>query len=203
MGAGLYILPPTLSCYGVSPKLNKTIKTKKWRCPVSDTPTPKMNTPRTDEAEDKTRYWYENMREAGDPPFDSAQFDLPRQLERELAEACEQHTMELAAISTAATQNTESSRKQRIDRSNSYCTQAYLDVCRAVDREIELHEQLTAHKAALEKCEMCLEWFDTGRFACGTEAHPGSVESNVPLECHRDAVKEALFEITKLKKSND
>lgn len=136
-------------------------------------------TPRTDEAEDKTRYWYENMREAGDPPFDSAQFDLPRQLERELAEACEQHTMELAAISTAATQNTESSRKQRIDRSNSYCTQAYLDVCRAVDREIELHEQLTAHKAALNLCQMALN----------AETHDTFMELKF----------EALSEIAKLK----
>lgn len=151
-------------------------------------------TPRTDEAEDKTRYWYENMREAGDPPFDSAQFDLPRQLERELAEACEQHTMELAAISTAATQNTESSRKQRIDRSNSYCTQAYLDVCRAVDREIELHEQLTAHKAALEKCEKALG--DHGTL-CSTELRYGDL-----CDCGLVVAKtEALFEIAKLTSS--
>lgn len=68
-----------------------------------------------------------------------------------------------------------------------------------LDGTTKLQLQLTAHKAALEKCETCLEWFDSGLFLSGTESHPGAVESNFPLACHRDAVKEALAAIKQLK----
>lgn len=46
--------------------------------------------------------------------------------------------MLLAAISTASIQNTPESAKQRIGRDSPYWTQAYADVCVAVDREMAL-----------------------------------------------------------------
>lgn len=57
-----------------------------------------------------------------------------------LAEARETHTMQLAAISTAVVQNTRKAVSERITWGNPYCTRAYLDVCKAVDREIDHRE---------------------------------------------------------------
>lgn len=138
---------------------------------------------------------------------------LSQQLERELAEAREQHTIELAAISLATIQNTESSRKDRIDRSNSYCTQSYLDVCRAVDREIELSGQLTAHKAALEKCENVISLLNEDGGYLHTETsglcyHCAGTGNNLASVVHNEgcpqtAVDEALQEIAKLKNPNE
>lgn len=54
----------------------------------------------------------------------------------------ENHVMQLAAIMTASMQNTESTVKDRIDRSNPYWTVAYQDVCTAVDREMKLRAEL-------------------------------------------------------------
>jgi hypothetical protein len=71
----------------------------------------------------------------------------------QIKEERELHIMQLAAISTASIQNTRQSAKARIDQSSPYCTQAYLDVCRAVDREMQHRENLeavneeAAHKA--------------------------------------------------------
>lgn len=54
----------------------------------------------------------------------------------------ELHIMQLAAISTASIQNTETTVKDRIDKDSPYCTTAYLDVCRAVDREMKQRVEL-------------------------------------------------------------
>lgn len=48
----------------------------------------------------------------------------------------EQHDMQLAAISTAAWGNTESSRVDRIKADSPYWSTAYGDVCKAIDREM-------------------------------------------------------------------
>lgn len=64
--------------------------------------------------------------------------DRLRELERENAELRERHLLQLAAISTATLQNTVSARADRITPDNPYYTVAYGDVCRAVDREMEL-----------------------------------------------------------------
>ncbi len=48
----------------------------------------------------------------------------------------------LAAISTAAGQNTRESAKQRIGRDSPYWTPVYEEVCKTVDREMELRERL-------------------------------------------------------------
>lgn len=45
--------------------------------------------------------------------------------------------MNLAGISTASIQNTETTIKDRIGRENPYWTVAYNDVCVAIDREIK------------------------------------------------------------------
>lgn len=59
--------------------------------------------------------------------------DLARKLD-------EMHAIQLAAISTASVQNTESSKLERIGRDNPYWTVAYGDVCVAVDREIRVRD---------------------------------------------------------------
>ena len=61
-----------------------------------------------------------------------------------LAEERELRIMQLAAISTASIQNTETTIKDRIDPENPYYSMAYGDTCRAVDREME-------HRAEIER----------------------------------------------------
>lgn len=77
--------------------------------------------------------------------------ELSSQLERELAMERELRIMQLAGISTASIQNTEKTIKDRIGRDNPYCTQAYLDVCCAIDREMKLRTELLSARAAIEK----------------------------------------------------
>lgn len=55
----------------------------------------------------------------------------------------ETHAMQLAAISTASIQNTMSTIRDRIDYKSPFYTQAYSDVCAAVDREMVLIESLS------------------------------------------------------------
>lgn len=96
------------------------------------------DTPRTQAVFDTVEY-------STDADMARGYFELARQLELELntanqriRELTEQHTMELAAISTATVQNTPSSIVDRIGRDNPYWTVAYMDVCRAIDREMVL-----------------------------------------------------------------
>lgn len=56
----------------------------------------------------------------------------------ELSSYADLMAMRMAAISAASYQNTEATRKERIDRWNDYWTPAYGDVCAAVDREIAI-----------------------------------------------------------------
>jgi hypothetical protein len=65
-------------------------------------------------------------------------------LEAEIKELKELHTMQLAAVMTASIQNTESTVKYRIGRDSPYWTQAYADVCVAIDREM-------THRAKVEE----------------------------------------------------
>lgn len=64
------------------------------------------------------------------------------ELRQELRSVEELRIMNLAAISTASIQNTESTIKERITNDNPYWTVAYADVCRAIDREMELRNKL-------------------------------------------------------------
>lgn len=50
----------------------------------------------------------------------------------------EKNNMQLVAIMTATLQNTESTIKERLPKDHEYWTVAYGDVCRAIDREMEL-----------------------------------------------------------------
>lgn len=59
-----------------------------------------------------------------------------RELLTLLDEERELRIMQLAAVSTASIQNTVTSIKDRIGAEHEYCTAAYLDVCKAVDREM-------------------------------------------------------------------
>jgi hypothetical protein len=65
---------------------------------------------------------------------------------------CDLLRMQAAACMTATLQNTRESAKQRIGRDNQYWTQAYQDVCDAVDREIEWREraQSSEHNFGIE-----------------------------------------------------
>lgn len=74
-------------------------------------------------------------------------------LRKQLGEERELHTMQLAAISTACVQNTETTKKDRIGRENPYCTVAYLDVCTSVDREMKERERVRVLREALEPIE--------------------------------------------------
>jgi len=72
-------------------------------------------------------------------------------LKLENAELKELRIMNLAGISTASFQNTRESTKERITKDNPYWTAAYDDVCRTVDREINLRESLDVAHEALAK----------------------------------------------------
>jgi hypothetical protein len=57
--------------------------------------------------------------------------------------------MEIAAIMTASIQNTPTAIKHRIGPDNPFWSQAYADVCRAVDREMRERQRAEAAEAAL------------------------------------------------------
>jgi hypothetical protein len=59
-------------------------------------------------------------------------------------------TMQLAAISTAAIQNTEETKKHRITRESPYWTVAYADTCAAVDREMKHRGEAELLRAAVD-----------------------------------------------------
>lgn len=63
----------------------------------------------------------------------------------------EQLRVQLAGCGVAALQNTESSKEQRAKRGDYGYSESYADVCRAVDREIELRTQNAKLRDALEK----------------------------------------------------
>jgi hypothetical protein len=71
-------------------------------------------------------------------------------LRAKVKELEEFHTMQLAAVMTASIQNTESTVKDRIGSDNPYWTQAYADVCVAIDREM-------AHRAKVEELTVKLD----------------------------------------------
>jgi len=58
--------------------------------------------------------------------------------------------MQLAGCSTAAMQNTEASKADRIGPENPYYSAAYLDICRAVDREMVMRYERDRAVADLE-----------------------------------------------------
>lgn len=64
-------------------------------------------------------------------------------------DAKEVHMMQLAGISTASIQNTETTVKDRIDRSSPYWSTAYADTCVAVDREMSQRRRAEAAEQAL------------------------------------------------------
>jgi len=76
----------------------------------------------------------------------------------------ELHIMQLAAVSTASAQNTHTSVKDRIDKNNPYWTQAYGDVCVAIDREIAWRERAECAEAALRPLRklMCVGIVEKG-----------------------------------------
>lgn len=69
---------------------------------------------------------------------------ITREVVALIEHAKETYRLQIAAICTAAGQNTIESRKHRIDKEHPYWTPAYGEMCRAVDREIELREQQSA-----------------------------------------------------------
>lgn len=90
---------------------------------------------------------------------------LRKKAEAEVAELCELHNMQLAAIMTASIQNTEDTIKDRIGPGHDYATVAYSDVCQAVNREMRERTRAEKAEAEVEK----LQW-DLGICStCGGE----------------------------------
>jgi hypothetical protein len=79
-------------------------------------------------------------------PCDPISSPIPNQTEQE-----EVHRMQLAAISTATLQNSDSTIKDRIDGHSPYWSPAYADTCRAVDREMN-------HRKKVEELWACLKF---------------------------------------------
>lgn len=82
----------------------------------------------------------ETLTKAGRCPVCDTEIDMsdPKILEN--------HALQMAAIMTATMQNTETTKRDRIDRTNPFWTQAYADVCVAIDREMKLRTELEQAK---------------------------------------------------------
>jgi len=65
--------------------------------------------------------------------------------------------VQLAGCGVAAMQNTESSKAQRVQKESYGWSESYGDVCRAVDREIELRAERDQLQAENERLELALE----------------------------------------------
>lgn len=65
--------------------------------------------------------------------------------------------MQMAGMMTVSMQNTETAIKDRITRDHPYWCQGYEDVCRAIDREMALRQELNALTQAFQK-ECDHEW---------------------------------------------
>lgn len=74
-----------------------------------------------------------------------------RIIDRHFAPLLELHQMQMAGIMTASFQNTPSTVKDRLDPSSPYWTQAYADVCAAVDREMALLARVEAAEKERDK----------------------------------------------------
>jgi len=72
-----------------------------------------------------------------------------------VAEETEIKCMQLAACMTATLQNTENTVKDRIGPDSPYWCLAYSDVCRAIDREMELRAERDALKGELAEWREC------------------------------------------------
>ena len=70
-----------------------------------------------------------------------------------VAELEEFRIMQLAAISTATLQNTVKSTADRISPGSPYSTVAYVDVCKAVDREMRERQRAEAAEARVKELE--------------------------------------------------
>jgi hypothetical protein len=69
----------------------------------------------------------------------------------------EEYHMQAAAVMTATIQNTPTTIKDRIGRENPYWTQAYADVCAAVDREMRERARAEKAEAEIERLKKCME----------------------------------------------
>lgn len=68
-------------------------------------------------------------------------------------ELAETHRMQMVAISVACQQNTLKSAESRLQKDHPYWTIEYGDVCRTVDREIALRDQIEAcRRDTIEEC---------------------------------------------------
>lgn len=99
----------------------------------------------------------------------------------------EAEALRLAAISTASLCNTRESAKQmRIGRDHPYWTQAYEDVCEAVEREMALREELKAMQSASEGRNAVIE--ECAKVCDKRVAPPGRMTANdyEAIACAKD-----------------
>jgi hypothetical protein len=106
--------------------------------------------------------------------------------------------MQLAGCGAAALANTHESAAHRLTRDNPYWSASYGDVCRAVDREIELREaldrpvianavaesQLTALRTA---CEAVLTWYENDGSIDGAYKVMGNLTAAMASQAENDA----------------
>ena len=73
--------------------------------------------------------------------------------------------MQLAACMTASVQNTERSIKDRITRESPYWSQAYADVCAAVDREMALRAKLAVAEKDSKRLDFLISEGSMAKFS--------------------------------------
>lgn len=134
---------------------------------MSDQPTP-----RTDAAEFSATV---EKPSSGDYELRVVDSKVARALERKCAKQAEEMEVlrvQLAACMTAAALNTRTTSNDRINRDNPYWSQAYADVCAAVDREIahrEKVEQQAEEIARLREDQKRLDFLDVEALCVGIQ----------------------------------
>lgn len=113
----------------------------------------------------------------------------------------ETHIMQLAAISTATLQNTETTIKDRIPKDSPYWTVAYADVCTAIDREIRERNRANAAEHDIQAYRGALGYSvpasHNGKLFDGTTPQCGICNSEYrkSLEAQLEAAQKACAEM--------
>lgn len=104
---------------------------------------------------------------------------MKQEIEREL------HGRQLVAISTASTQNTVELADNRLGSTHLYWTQAYADVCAAVNREMRERERAEKAEAA---CAEMRDWINDTVENCSVFKDAPAMDAGTDY-IHRDKVK--------------
>lgn len=110
-----------------------------------------------------------------------------------LQEELERERMRLAGCGVAAMSNTPETVKERITPDNPYYSASYGDVCRAVDREMKLQEEVRVLREALESIANPLAYLQKIAKKAGLHMH-GSMAIMLSQDSNylRDFAEQAL-----------